>query len=219
MANGWTDDPELVAIFRAEVDEKLAALRDGLLRLEEHPAPKQLIASLFRDAHTVKGSARALALEGVVTLAHRAEDLLGALRDGRFGVRRDLVDLLLAAAEGIGRAMPGADRPVSPEDLDALARALDRALDGDEPVEVPRLAQPAPEAEADEPPEATDAYGRRGETVRAPSRRVHDLLDVVGEAEREARRLERTVARVATATPEHAEWARSLRELVVHRPD
>jgi len=26
---GWTDDPELVAIFRAEVDEKLASLRDG----------------------------------------------------------------------------------------------------------------------------------------------------------------------------------------------
>jgi len=91
--SGWTDDPELVAIFRAEVDEKLASLRDGLLQLEEHRSPKQLISVLFRDAHTVKGSARALALESVVSLAHRAEDLLGALRDGRFGVRRDLVDL------------------------------------------------------------------------------------------------------------------------------
>ncbi len=213
--SGWTDDPELVTIFRAEVDEKLASLRDGLLRLEEHPAPKQLIASLFRDAHTVKGSARALALEGVVSLAHRSEDLLGALRDGRFVVRRDLVDLLLAAAEGIGRAMPGTDRPASPDDLAALAAALDRALDGEDPVEVPRLG--SPEAEADDAAEAAETYGRRGDTVRVPTRRVHDLLDVVGEAELELRRMERAVGRLGAAAADHAQWTGVLRQAVLHR--
>jgi chemotaxis protein histidine kinase CheA len=211
---GWTDDPELVAIFSAEVDEKLASLRDGLLQLEDHKAPKQLIAVLFRDAHTVKGSARALALESVVSLAHRAEDLLGALRDGRFGVRRDLVDLLLAATEGIGRAMPGADRPVTSDDLAALVAALDRALDGDDPVEVPKLSGPVAEVEADEAPEPSDTYGRRGETVRVPTRRVHDLLDVVGEAELEARRVERTAGRVAAIAAEHAQWGKTLRQVV-----
>ena len=188
--SGWTDDPELLAIFRAEVDEKLASLRDGLLQLEGHRAPKQLIGVLFRDAHTVKGSARALALESVVSLAHRSEDLLGALRDGRFAVRRDLVDLLLAASEGIGRAMPGAERPASPEDLAALVAALDRALDGDDPVEVPRLSVPATVVDPDDLADIADTHGRRGETVRVPTRRVHDLLDVVGEAE-----LERTPER------------------------
>jgi hypothetical protein len=62
--SGWTDDPELVAIFRAEVEEKLASLRDGLLRLEEHPAPKQLIAAPSRSSErwarpTTPSSARA----------------------------------------------------------------------------------------------------------------------------------------------------------------
>jgi chemotaxis protein histidine kinase CheA len=211
---GWTDDPELVAIFSAEVDEKLASLREGLMALEGHKAPKQLIAVLFRDAHTVKGSARALALESVVSLAHRAEDLLGALRDGRFGVRRDLVDLLLAAAEGIGRAMPGSDRPVSPDDLAALVAALDRALDGEDPVEVPKLSAPVVEAVADEAVEPADSGGRRGETVRVPTRRVHDLLDVVGEAELEARRVERTAGRVAAIAKEHVAWGKSLRQVV-----
>jgi chemotaxis protein histidine kinase CheA len=213
--SGWTDDPELVTIFRAEVDEKLASLREGLLRLEEHPAPKQLIASLFRDAHTVKGSARALALEGVVSLAHRAEDLLGALRDGRFVVRRDLVDLLLAAAEGIGRAMPGTDRPASPDDLAALAAALDRALEGDDPVEVPRLG--AADVDAEDVADAVESYGRRGDTVRVPTRRVHDLLDVVGEAELELRRMERAVGRLGAAAADHAQWTSVLRQAVLHR--
>lgn len=212
--SGWTDDPELVAIFRAEVDEKLASLRDGLLQLEDHKAPKQLIAVLFRDAHTVKGSARALALENVVSLAHRAEDLLGALRDGRFPVRRDLVDLLLAASEGIGRAMPGAERPVSAEDLAALVVALDQALGGVEPVEVPKLSAPVPEVDAEDLADAADTYGRRGETVRVPTRRVHALLDVVGEAELEARRVERTAGRVATIASEHLKWSKSLRHVV-----
>lgn len=212
--SGWTDDPELVAIFRAEVDEKLASLRDGLLQLEGHRAPKQLIAVLFRDAHTVKGSARALALESVVSLAHRSEDLLGALRDGRFPVRRDLVDLLLAAAEGIGRAMPGADRPVTADDLAALVVALDQALDGTDPVEVPKLSAPVAEVDVEDVADAAEPQSRRGQTVRVPTRRVHDLLDVVGEAELEARRVERTAGRVATIATEHLRWSRSLRQAV-----
>src|SRR5512139_524969 len=114
---GWASDPELVATFRAEVDERLASLCEGLLRLENHASPRQLVAGLFRDAHTVKGSARMLGLDAVVDVAHRAEDLLGALRDGRVTVRKDLVDLLLVAADGISRSLPGADRPVSADDL------------------------------------------------------------------------------------------------------
>ncbi len=204
--NGWTDDPELVAIFRAEVDEKLASLRDGLLRLEDHPSPKQLVISLFRDAHTVKGSARALALDGVVGLAHRAEDVLAAVRDGRFGVRRDLVDLLLAVTEAISRAMPGADEPIDDHDVQALTSALDRALAGEDPVEVPRLTQ---RASAD--PDGEVSRIRSGDSIRVPTRRVHDLLDVIGEAELEGRRVERQVAVVAGLVADHLRWATAIR--------
>ena len=57
-----------------------------------------------------------LGLDGVLQVAHRCEDLLGALRDGRFAVRRDIVDLLLASCDGITvgaarRRGAGAGRP------------------------------------------------------------------------------------------------------------
>ena len=80
----WAEDPELLATFRAEVEDRLASLSAGLLQLENHPSPKQLVAGLFRDAHTVKGSARMMGLRAVLDTAHAAEDLLGAIRDGRF---------------------------------------------------------------------------------------------------------------------------------------
>lgn len=239
----WTDDPELAAIFAAEVEEKLASLRDGLIKLEDQPNPKALIASLFRDAHTVKGSARALGLEGVVSLSHRAEDLLGALRDGRFVVRRDLVDVLLVAADGISRSMPGSTRPVVDEDLAALVAALDQALDGVDPVTVPKLGGAtaaaeetvvAPVAEAADEPvaESTDQPesaqpetsarpepNRGGLTIRVATRRVHDLLDVVGETELDARRVDRTSGLITAMAAEQMQWSKSLRLAVTAHPD
>src|SRR3954451_1958564 len=103
----WGNDPELIATFRAEVEERLASLSSGLLSLESHPRARDQVAALFRDAHTVKGSAKMLGLDHVVGVAHLMEDLLGDLRDGRLPVRRDLVDVMLVGCEAVGRGMPG----------------------------------------------------------------------------------------------------------------
>jgi chemotaxis protein histidine kinase CheA len=204
--NGWADDPELVATFRAEVDERLASLCEGLLRLEGHPSPKQLVAGLFRDAHTVKGSARMLGLDGVVDVAHRAEDLLGALRDGRRVARKDLIDLLLVSAEGISRSLPGADHPLPPDELAEIVAALDDAVGGADPVTVPRLSSTVTE-DADEA-----GRPRVGDSVRVPTRRVHDLLDVVGEAELDVRRIATHGRELTALAGEHLRWARALRD-------
>lgn len=204
--NEWAEDPELVATFRAEVDDRLASLCEGLLQLENAASPKQLVASLFRDAHTVKGSARMLGLDAVVDVAHLAEDLLGSLRDGRMAARKDLVDVLLVAAEGISRAMPGADRPVGPEDLAAITTALEAACAGESPVSVPKLAGVEDDGDGD------GLRPRSGDSIRVPTRRVHDLLNVVGEAELEIRRLARHGRDLSTLATSQLKWSRELRE-------
>jgi chemotaxis protein histidine kinase CheA/CheY-like chemotaxis protein len=208
--NSWANDPELVATFRQEVEDRLASLCDGLLKLEGHAQPRQLVAALFRDAHTVKGSARMLGLDDVVEVAHRSEDLLGAVRDGRFDTRRDLVDLLLAAAEGIRRGLPGSARPVAADDLATLVAALDQALAGENPVDVPRMGR----TDDDEPEPSDEVRPRTGQSVRVPVRRVHGLLDVVGEAELEARKVERFVHELGGISAEQLRLSRQLRASV-----
>ena len=118
-----------------------------------------------------------LGLEAVVALAHRSEDMLGQLRDGRLVVRRDLVDLLLVASEALGRALPGAERPVGEQALADIAAAFDQALAGVDPVTVPRLStyesvEDAVEvSEGDDEEVVAEPVGptRAGEHVRVPT--------------------------------------------------
>ena len=218
-----TDNPELLATFRAEVDERIASMRDGLLALEGDPSPRQALHSLMRDAHTVKGSARMIGLVDLVELAHRSEDLLLRLRDGRLAVRTDLVDVLLVAADALQRSVPGSDRPVTPADRAEILAALDSALVGVGPVAVPRLHPSVaptppgadPDGDADDVPAAGSA-ARAGDHVRVPTRRVHGLLDVVGEAELEVRRIERQVQDASALLAEHQLLVRGLRQALLH---
>ncbi|HVM27122.1 MAG TPA: response regulator [Mycobacteriales bacterium] len=155
MATAWGDDPELLATFRAEVEERLGSLQSGLLDLESHASPRQVVAGLFRDAHTVKGSARMLGLDHVLRVAHSMEDLLGALRDGRLRVDRDLVDLLLVSCDAIARALPG-DGALDGEALQPLVEALAAACEGRGTGVVPQLP-PAPGEPAGAPLDARTA--------------------------------------------------------------
>ena len=226
----WGDDPELLATFRAEVEERLASLQAGLLVLETHPAPRQVVAGLFRDAHTVKGSARMLGLAGVLRVSHAMEDLLGALRDGRFAVRRDLVDLLLAASDAIGRALPGGE--LTDEDLEPVVAALGAAVDGQDPVTVPvtgsvtvsavavavpaqaspPLAGPPPPASSAVSPAASEPVRHASDSVRVVASKVYELLDVVGEADLGARRIEQTTGSLLVLATEQARWTGLLRQ-------
>jgi chemotaxis protein histidine kinase CheA len=211
----WDQNPELIATFTAEVDDRLASMRDRLMALEGDREPRRSVREIMQDAHTVKGSARMLGLLDVVELAHRAEDLLTRMKDGRVEVRADLVDLLLVTTEALGRSVPGSDRSLLAGSRAEVLAALDSALAGAEPVTVPRLLAAAGGGATDvddhDDPAVTGAVSRAGDHVRVPTRRVHGLLDVVGEAELEVRRIERQVQGVSALLLEHQALLRGLR--------
>jgi chemotaxis protein histidine kinase CheA len=207
-----TDSPDLLATCAEEARERLESLATGLVALESGPASRSVISALFRDAHTLKGSARMLGIQGVVELAHAAEDILSAVRDRRLSPGAELVDLLLAAVDGMERSMPSAADPLTDDARAELCAAM-HALRGGKPSGVPRpravrRAQtaaeepPAEEPPSEEPPSeepAARAMPAPVETVRVAVPRIHDLLDTVGEAEVDARRVERAANELAAA--------------------
>jgi chemotaxis protein histidine kinase CheA len=230
-----TDNPELLATFTEEARERLDSLAAGLLKLETGPPSRSAISALFRDAHTLKGSARMLGLSGLVALAHEAENVMSALRDRRLTANAELVDLLLAATDGMARSLPTAAVPLSDDDRGALCEALQAALNGKSTgVPRPRVARaPEPAAAGPQSPAVVEDLPIAApaptavETVRVAVPRIHDLLDTVGEAEVDARRVERAAnelaAALVTASRRRDQWgsleallpaAAALRELV-----
>ncbi len=94
-----TTDPRLLALFATEVAEKCAVMDRVLLQLEQQPERLELIAPLMRAAHSIKGAARAVRNEAVVSLAHALEDRLSSAQRNLPPIDLALVDLALRAVD------------------------------------------------------------------------------------------------------------------------
>jgi two-component system chemotaxis sensor kinase CheA len=89
----------LLPVFLAEADEHLQALEEGVLQLERRGPTPELVAGLFRSAHTLKGSAGALGFARISELTHAMEEVLEALREGH--AADGLADLLLECVDAL----------------------------------------------------------------------------------------------------------------------
>ncbi len=93
-----SDNP-LLGLFRQEVEEQSARISQLLLRLEQEPERLDLIAPVMRAAHSIKGAARAVRLEPVVSLAHALEDRLSAAQRQTQSVDEALIEYCLATVD------------------------------------------------------------------------------------------------------------------------
>ena len=87
--------------FISEAAEQIEAIETLLLELEEQPDNRELLDSLFRCAHTVKGSAGIFGLNRVVEFTHHVETLLDKMRDGELVLNPSINTLLLQCNDQI----------------------------------------------------------------------------------------------------------------------
>jgi chemotaxis protein histidine kinase CheA/ActR/RegA family two-component response regulator len=91
---------EILEFFVPEAEEHLQAVTECLLELEANPG-SEVIHRLFRSMHTVKGSAAQVGLQRIAHVAHRAEDLVGRLRDGELRPNAEIVDICLEVVDTV----------------------------------------------------------------------------------------------------------------------
>ncbi len=72
---------EILNIFQQESGEILQSMDKNLLILEKKPKNTEIAMQLFRDAHSLKGSARMLGFNGIQNIAHKIEDILGLVKE------------------------------------------------------------------------------------------------------------------------------------------
>jgi len=85
--------------FREEAEELLVQMEQSLLALESQPDDLELVSSIFRVAHTLKGNASLLEFKAVAQALHSLEDLLDSLRKGTVTTTTEVINLLLQSVD------------------------------------------------------------------------------------------------------------------------
>lgn len=85
----------IVKEFLIESFENLSNISEELTHFEKNSGDKELLNSIYRKVHTLKGSASFLGLKKLQEITHVSENLLDKVRDSKLKVTPGLVDTLL----------------------------------------------------------------------------------------------------------------------------
>ena len=96
---------KLLATFSVEAAEHVAAISSGLIELERASSPEQQmewIEGVFREAHSLKGAARAVNLVKVVSTCHSLEGLFARLKTKETALSPEIFDQLHQVVDTLG---------------------------------------------------------------------------------------------------------------------
>jgi chemosensory pili system protein ChpA (sensor histidine kinase/response regulator) len=175
---------ELLEAFRAETEEHLLRIAEGLRALGKDPDDKQLVQEIRRTVHTLKGAANMVGLRSMSRLAHEVEEVLDAIYQGTVEVSAESLSLLISAADTLGDLEAGPQQPeilARRSELSGSLRAVVAA-----PAAPVRLEPPEPEKSIDIPQAAEPAAGSpelrtTSQYVRVPIERLDELVRLVSE--------------------------------------
>jgi two-component system chemotaxis sensor kinase CheA len=111
-----TDD--IVKEFIVESTENLDRLDRDLISLEKSPNSKELLGSIFRAVHTVKGTTGFLGFSRLESVAHAGESLLSRLRDGVLALSPSITSGLLAMVDAVRTMLTAIEKTGSDGDTD-----------------------------------------------------------------------------------------------------
>jgi two-component system, chemotaxis family, sensor kinase CheA len=182
-------DLELFTDFLLESREHLSSIETQLLAVEQDPANRDALHTIFRGFHTIKGLAGFLEFASIQHVAHEVETVLDLARNDKLAITPEVIDVVLAATDFLnielnnseaairnGAAIPSADS----------ARLLSRvqALVVLEPAAArPETAAAKPAQESPAPAEVRSASSSTAETraVKVDTAKLDFLVDTVGE--------------------------------------
>lgn len=193
----WEADVEdlddIVHEFLVESHENLDQLDSDLVALESAPGSRELLSSVFRTIHTIKGTSGFLAFSRLESLTHVGESLLVELRDGRRTMDQPTTDALLRMVDSVRELLRAIERSGHEGDVDVapVVAQLEAVLRGEvvadapvaeEPVEeaVEEAAAEAPAEDAAQVEETTD------ETAEESADEAEDAEDLAEEPVEEA---------------------------------
>jgi two-component system, chemotaxis family, sensor kinase CheA len=92
---------ELLQIFLVTSDDILVQTEEALVSLETSPDDENTLKTIFRHAHSLKGSAGSLGFSEIATFSHGVEDVLREIQARTLAVTHTLITLLLQSVDAL----------------------------------------------------------------------------------------------------------------------
>ena len=119
-------------VFFEECFEGLEAMESGLLTLDMGDIDSEVINTIFRGAHSIKGGSGTFGFTVVAEYTHIMETLLDEMRDGRRKVTQPAVDVLLGSVDCLREMLTAIqnERDVNSASVEKHKAALEVVLNG-----------------------------------------------------------------------------------------
>lgn len=189
------DMQEILEDFLVEAFELIEQIDHDLIELESRPDDLELLNSIFRVAHTVKGSSSFLNFDVLTKLTHKMEDVLNKARHGDLQITPDIMDVVLESVDKMKTLLNcirdnGNDTAIG-MDIEPICARLAAVADGTAVQNSPTPEQSTPQAATPEqaaPSEPAQAAPAQAAPQAAPSMANQPEIDVnsLSDAEVEA---------------------------------
>jgi two-component system, chemotaxis family, sensor kinase CheA len=124
----------LISDFYEEAYQNLSSMGRLLIDLENSPESIDIVNTLFRAMHTVKGGSRLLKINRMEALAHSLENMLDLIRNKSLTVNSGVIDILLDGKEFLVEILEEvASKAPIQKKINPLLKRIDSTLKGKGP--------------------------------------------------------------------------------------
>ena len=158
-------DFSMLELFRVESENQTTVLSEGLLSLERDAHSPETLEALMRAAHSIKGAARIIGLNGAVQIAHTMEDCFVAAQSGHLLLEPTSVDILLQAVDMLSEISMLNENDINPwfqnhnAEISAMITGMAAILNGNcaEKTPPPITSQPPAVSKETDRPDTDDS--------------------------------------------------------------
>ena len=181
---------KLLSTFRIEAKEHIEALSSGLIELEHASLPEKqakTVETIFREAHSLKGAARAVNVMGIESICQSMEGVFSSLKRRGIALSAGMFDVLHHAVDSLETLLLSLNAGTSANEKSAtnsMVRQIEDLLKGTKTIKVrdERGRRPMPDGQTMLPPTSPQDLSKESrnvaamETVRVPVSRLESLM-------------------------------------------
>ncbi|MGA7218150.1 MAG: response regulator [Candidatus Sulfotelmatobacter sp.] len=164
---------KLLVTFKVEAEEHVCAISSGLIELEKASSPEEqggIVETVFREAHSLKGAARAVNLVQVEGVCQSLESAFAQLKSREMTLSPQTFDQLHQAVDALGALLSGGNTETAPSD-EARRLPAPESLEREPPASEIVLTPLQPRH-----PQIREERKGLSETVRVPAFKLDSLL-------------------------------------------